>query len=231
MKAILLAAGLGTRLKPITNSTPKCLVPIKGQPLLGYWLNTLVNLGINEILINTHYFSEQVELFINSHQHKDKVTLVYEEELLGTAGTLLRNKSFWQSDDVLVAHADNFCMSDLIGLKQTFIENKAHFDATMLLFKSNTPKSCGVVELNEKSTITAFHEKVDNPPTNLASGAVFIFSDNVYDKYFSSLNENQFLELSIDVIPNMVNKIQGWLVDGFFIDIGTPDTYKLANNL
>ena len=76
MKAILLAAGLGTRLKPLTNTIPKCLVPISGRPLLSYWLEKLANLGINEILINVHYLAEQVENYISQSPYRDKITIV-----------------------------------------------------------------------------------------------------------------------------------------------------------
>ena len=84
MKALLLAAGLGTRLKPITNYTQKCLVPINGKPLIEYWLENLSNVGVQHFLINTHYFKEQMEQFVLKSKFRDKITLVYEEELLNT---------------------------------------------------------------------------------------------------------------------------------------------------
>ena len=96
MKALLLAAGEGTRLRPITNRIPKCLVPINDKPLLEYWLDNLSKVGVSEFLINTYYLSEQVEEFVIYSKYKDKITLVYEKELLNTAGTILKNKEFLQ---------------------------------------------------------------------------------------------------------------------------------------
>ncbi len=79
MKALLLAAGLGTRLRPITNIIPKCLVPINGKPLLEIWLETLTKAGVKEFLINTHYLHEKVEAFVYDSKYKNVVTLVYEK--------------------------------------------------------------------------------------------------------------------------------------------------------
>ncbi|KAF7787133.1 glucose-1-phosphate thymidylyltransferase [Pseudoalteromonas rubra] len=231
MKAILLAAGLGTRLQPITNTLPKCLVPINDVPLLGLWINKLVQLGVEEILINTHYFSEQVEAYVAAHPDNARITLSYETELLGTAGTLVANRRFWQDETCLVIHADNYCQSSLQGMLEAHHQRQANTDATLLLFETPTPQSCGIVQLDEYQVIQEFHEKVANPPGNLASGALFIFGPAVYERYFSDLKPNQHYELSIDIVPNMVGKLQGWRVDDHYIDIGTPQSYAHAQNL
>ncbi|MBQ4879342.1 nucleotidyltransferase family protein [Pseudoalteromonas luteoviolacea] len=228
MKAILLAAGLGTRLKPITDSLPKCLVPIHHQPLLGLWIDKLVSLGVREILINTHYFNEQVEQYIDSHPHKAFIKLVYEPKLLGTAGTLIQNRTFWQGDECLVIHADNYCQSNLQSMLRAHQNRDKNTDLTLLLFETPTPHSCGIVKLNEHQVVTEFHEKVANPPGNLASGALFLFSSCVFDNYFSTLKEGEQYELSTDIVPKMVNRIQGWQVDGHYLDIGTPESYVQA---
>ena len=94
-RALLLAAGLGTRLRPITLHTPKCLVPIKGEPLLGHWLRKLEIAGCDSVLINTHYLADQVEAFLKGWQSSTMVVqTVHEPQLLGTAGTLLANQAF-----------------------------------------------------------------------------------------------------------------------------------------
>ncbi|TMP33845.1 nucleotidyltransferase family protein [Pseudoalteromonas rubra] len=231
MKAILLAAGLGTRLRPITDTLPKCLVPLNGQPLLGLWIDKLVQLGVDEILVNTHYFSEQVEAFVATSPHRSRITLSYESKLLGTAGTLVRNRTFWQGETCMVIHADNYCQSSLEGMLEAHNQRQTHTDATLLLFKTPTPRSCGIVKLDANQVIQEFHEKVENPPGNLASGALFIFSPEVYARYFSHLETEQPYELSLDVVPGMIGKLQGWLVDDHYIDIGTPDSYAQAQNM
>ena len=94
-RALLLAAGLGTRLKPFTDSKPKCLIDIGGKPLLEYWLESLENSNCQEVLINTHYLSEQVFDFLQKRpKTKMKIKTTYEKDLLGTAGTLMKNITF-----------------------------------------------------------------------------------------------------------------------------------------
>ncbi len=108
MRALLLAAGLGTRLRPLTSTLPKCLAPIQGEPLLGIWLRRLTQAGISPFLINTHYRAGQVRDFIADSPYSPQVTLVYEPVLAGTAGTLHANLDFFQGQDGLLLHADNY---------------------------------------------------------------------------------------------------------------------------
>lgn len=231
MKAILLAAGLGTRLRPITNEIPKCLVPINDRPLLSYWLEKLVSLGVEEILINTHYFTDKVEEFIKNSPYKEKVTLVKEEKLLGTGGTLITNSDFWKDDTTLIIHADNYCSDSLEALVKAHETRPKNCDATLLLFETPTPSQCGIVELDHQRVISAFHEKVPNPPSNLASGALFIFSDKVHEKYLKSFAKSHFYEISIDIVPLLINHLYTYKTSMPYIDIGTPSAYRYVQSL
>ncbi|QTH71036.1 nucleotidyltransferase family protein [Pseudoalteromonas xiamenensis] len=226
MKAILLAAGLGTRLRPLTNSIPKCLVPIKGVPLLQLWLDKLTTLGVTEVLINTHYFHEQVVQFIESYKTNLTIRLVYEEQLLGTGGTLIQNASFWADYDTLVIHADNYCEDSLTDFVHSHSKRPKNCCTSLLLFRTSQPKSCGVVTLDEQSIITSFHEKVENPPSNLASGALFLFDKSVYETYFQTYRKGTFIDLSADVIPNMINCMNGYETKLTYLDIGTLEQYN-----
>ena len=116
MKAFLLAAGKGTRLKPFTDNCPKCLMDINGKPLLQIWLDSLQKYNIDEVLINTHYLHKQVEDFIAYFKPKTsiKITLSYEKDLLGSAGTLIKNKIFVKNEEnFLVIYADNLTNTNL----------------------------------------------------------------------------------------------------------------------
>ena len=99
MRAILLAAGLGTRLRPLTNQIPKCLVTIKGRPLLGIWLDKLSEVGVESILVNTHHLADKVEAYVASGNYKGSVVVVNEPILLGTAGTLIANLPFFENEE------------------------------------------------------------------------------------------------------------------------------------
>ena len=112
MRALLLCAGLGIRLRPITNNIPKCLVPINGAPLLQIWLERLTAAGIGPFLVNTHYLADKVNKFVEASLFRKKIQVTFENHLLGTAGTLIRNLDFFQGEDGLLIHADNYCLAD-----------------------------------------------------------------------------------------------------------------------
>ena len=129
MKIILLAAGFGTRLRPITNKTPKCMVKINNKPLLSYWLELLFKNHEYPVLINTHYLSDIVEGFIEKNKYKKFITTSHEKNILGTAGTLIANKNFIKKDTVLLAHADNLTQFNLDVIEHSGnVENKIFFD-------------------------------------------------------------------------------------------------------
>ena len=96
MKAILLSAGYGVRLKPLTDNTPKCLLPINEKPLLYHWLDLLENEGVTDVLINTHYLAEKIEQSIKQRKNAINVVLSYEPNLLGSAGTIFSNKKIFE---------------------------------------------------------------------------------------------------------------------------------------
>lgn len=232
MKALLLAAGLGERLKPITNTIPKCLVPIDDKPLLGYWLDMLSHVGVTDFYINLFYHADAVRHFIEHSPYKERVTFIEEEKLLGTGGTLKKNADLFLDDDFFLAHADNLCLTDF----RTFIDaHKArptHAAMTLMTFNPPDPRTCGVVNLDEQNIVTSFHEKVENPPTTLANGAVFMMTPEVA-AYAKNLPQEHF-EISLDIIPHFICRILAWHNGDYHLDIGSPATYQQAqdeNNL
>ncbi len=228
-KALLLSAGFGTRLKPITNNIPKCLVEVNEIPMLEHWLNKLENLGIKEVLINIHYLADQVIEYIKKRKKTNLlIKVVYENNLLGTAGTLIKNKDFFLDSDVLFIHVDNFTNSNLKGLFKSYREKSPEILLTMLTFKTEHPEKCGVLTNNDLGVVTNFYEKVKNPPSRIANGAIYLFNYTLIDWILNNIpNPSDF---SNDVLPNLMNKINVWNVDEFFIDIGTPKSLEEANN-
>ena len=228
MKALLLSAGLGTRLRPLTYTTPKCLVTIKDQVLLGIWLDRLAKAGIEAFLINTHHLSDQVESYIKGNLYRDKVTLVHEEKLLGTAGTLKANLNFFEGQDGLLAHADNYCLANFHDFIQAHHQRPPYCVITMMTFRSETPDACGVVELNAEGVVVGFHEKVVNPPGNLANGAVYILSPELIHTMGSDLREVS--DFSTEVLPHLMGRIYTYETKDYFIDIGSHESYAKANS-
>ena len=224
MKALLLSAGVGSRLRPVTDYIPKCLVPINGKVLLEYWLENLTNAGISEFIINTHYMYEAVEAYIARSQYKDRVTLVYEEELLNTGGTLLENRVLLEDEPFMIVHADNLSFCDYSAFIQAHKES--NMIMTMMLFETDIPSSCGIVKLDERGVVQEFHEKVKNPPSNLANAAVYIFEPEI----FALLEKIQkpLLDISLDLLPKLLGKTNTYLNDMYHRDIGTLESYALA---
>ena len=226
MKALLLAAGLGTRLRPITNTMPKCLVPINGKVLLEYWLENLIAVGINEILINTSYLSEQVNDFINHSIYKQYVTVVHEDRLLNTGGTVLSNKDFFDNEPFLLIHADNLSIFSFQDFIDSYVNKPLYCDITMMLFNTDNPSSCGVVKLDENKVVQEFHEKVKEPPSSLANAAVYICSPNIF-KFLEDLNKVE-IDFSLDVLPKYLGKINTYINNQYHRDIGTIESYALS---
>jgi mannose-1-phosphate guanylyltransferase len=230
MRAILLAAGFGTRLRPITNNIPKCLVPIQGKPLLLDWLERLHDAGVGPFLINTHYLSEKVVDFIEKSRHRNEVTIVHEHALKGTAGTLISNQNFFDNDDGLLIHADNYCTENFSKFIGVHNSRPKECLITMMVFKTNEPSSCGIVEVDSRGVVINFHEKVKTPPSNLANGAVYILSKEfikMLDKNFPNAKD-----FSSDILPKILNRIYTYNVEGIFLDIGTPNNYhKVGGDL
>lgn len=226
MKALLLAAGKGTRLRPLTLETPKCLVPVLGRPLLGYWLDMLINGGIFPVLVNLHYLGRQVEDYLAVGPHRSAVHIVHEEILLGTGGTLLRNRDFFKREPMMLIHADNLSIFNLEQFILAHKQRPACCDMTMMTFESSTPESCGIVELSSKGVVTGFHEKVEHPPGKLANGAIYILEPSVVD-YMASLGK-VFIDFSTDVLPAFIGRIFTFHNSVYHRDIGTPESLAQA---
>jgi len=234
MKAFLLAAGKGTRLKPYTDSIPKCLIPIHGKPLLHIWLDLLQRHGIRDVLINTHHLADQVEKFIDSIRPQIKISIctVYEPQLLGSAGTLLSNKQFVDHEnDFLIIYADNLTNVNLTRMMAFHRQCKLKKGIlTMGLFHAPTPQDCGIAVLDYDNKITEFTEKPSNPAGDLANSGIYIASKKLFD-FFPRLGQNQaknVLDLGFHILPHLIGKMFGYEIREYLRDIGTIENYTAA---
>lgn len=229
-RALLLSAGLGTRLRPITLHTPKCLVPIGGEALLGRWLRKLELAGCDSVLVNTHYLAEQVEAFLKSWQSSTMtVQTVHEPELLGTAGTLITNQEFFKGATGLLIHADNAMAGDVKDFLAAHRQRQSICQLTMLTFKTDIPSSCGIVEIDNHQVVQAFHEKLLMPPGNRANGALYAFEQDFLDHL--NLMKPIPSDFSTEVIPRLLGRIQSWHTHHAYLDIGTPESLTSAQQL
>lgn len=229
MNALLLAAGFGTRLRPLTEHTPKCLVTIDGVPLMDIWLAGLSQAGFSRYLINTHYLAGVVEAHLAAHPLRPEIQTVHETTLLGTCGTLLANQDFCRQGTTLVAHADNLCLCDWAEFIRAHERRPEGTVMTMMTFRTATPQSCGIVQLDERGVVTQFFEKQPNPPGDLASAAVYLIEPELFDLIESRCPG--MTDISTELIPRMLGGIFTWHNPGLMMDIGTPESLETANAL
>jgi mannose-1-phosphate guanylyltransferase len=228
IRSILLAAGLGTRLKPLSNNWPKCLMPIGRKPLLEYWLETLNKLGIENVLVNTHYHAEEVEKFLSRPRFNEWVQHVYEATLLGTAGTIRKNKDFIGNNPLLLVHADNWCRCNFKDfIEYHFVKRPSNCLITMMTFDTANPEDCGIVEVDSFGIVKNFYEKVLHPPGTQANAAIYLIEPTVVQWIVNNPKINDF---STEVLPHFIGHIATWKNEEIHRDIGTPSNLILARS-
>jgi len=230
MKAFLLAAGIGSRLKPYTDTMPKCLIPIHAKPLLQIWLELLDRHGIREVLINIHHHAEKLDEFIAGIEPalQLKITPFHEQTLLGSAGTIAANKAFVDDcDDFMIAYADNLTrinLSDMLNFHRR-IKTRGGI-LTMGLIRSPNPRECGIAVMDTENKILEFIEKPQNPLGNLANGGIYITTRDIFS--FIPETPGAPVDLGFDVLPALVGKMFGYEIKEYLRDIGTPASYHMA---
>ena len=225
LRAFLLAAGLGTRLAPLTDLLPKCLMPIKGRPVLEYWLHILTGLGAESVLVNLHHHAEAVQGFLERGGYDEMAQAVYEPELLGTGGSLLRNRGFFRDCTAMLIHADNFCQCDFAAFAAYHRRRPRGTVMTMMTHIAPDPRSSGIVELDGDGVVIGFHEKVAEPPGRLANGAVFFIEPEALEE-IGEFYAGGTLDFSRDVVPAFLGRIATWYNGAHFRDIGTPESLR-----
>ena len=225
MKAFLLAAGHGTRLRPITNTIPKCLVPIRGIPLLSIWLELCRKFGINEILINIHAHAALVRDFLRENANGIRAQVVEEEELRGSAGTLRHNRDWIAAEELFwVFYADVLCQPDLGGMLELHLRKRPA--ATLGVYEVADPSRCGIVSTDADGTIQQFVEKPTVPMGNLAFAGVMIATPEIIDL----IPDDRPADIGFDVLPRVTGRMQAYPINSYLIDIGTMENYQTAQN-
>jgi len=203
-------------------------MPIKKVPLLDYWIYALKSAGIDDLHMNSHSHSEIVNKYLKRESILGQINNHYERKLLGTAGSLKNNINIFLGNSALVAHADNYLDINFDEFINFHINKRPKYcSISMMTFIAKNPQDCGIVSLDKNGVVREFYEKVENPPGDIANGAVYIFEPEVFDW----INENNPIDISKDVIPNFLGKIATWNNKGIHIDIGTVQNLILANSL
>ena len=226
VKALLLAAGIGTRLRPLTDVLPKCLMPIDGRALLGCWFDLLTEAGITDMLVNLHHHADLVRDYVARSRHAPHVTLAFEDSLLGTGGTLLRHKERFAGGPVMLVHADNLSLFSVQRFLEAHRQRPAGCAITMMTFTTDAPEQSGIVELDAAGRVVQLYEKKKNSPGNLANGAVYLMEPEVLS-FIESLNK-PFVDISTEVLPRYVGRIFAFYNEVYHRDIGSPASLAQA---
>ena len=221
MKAFLLAAGVGSRLRPMTDSIPKCLVPIGGQPLLDIWLDAFDRAGVDEVLVNLHHLPDVVRHHLAVRTGAPTVRTFFEPELLGSAGTLAANRAWVAEEDMFLAcYADNLTDFDLRSLVRAHREHGTI--ATLTVFHSERPSAGGVVELDEGGTIVGFEEKPADPVSDLVNAGMYAFHPAILDE----IDGPPPRDIGYALLPRLVGRAKAIPVEGYLRDVGTIEAYQ-----
>lgn len=223
MKAFLLAGGFGTRLRPLTDSTPKCLLPIQGTPILQIWFAMCREYGIHEVLINVHSHGDAVRKFIKENKNGLRVHLFEETVLLGSAGTVFANRDWVSKENSFwVFYADVLTTTNLDQMLG-FHKSRGHI-ATIGVYEVEDPSRCGIVQVDGSGIVRDFVEKPKIPLSNLAFSGLMLATRALLDV----IPDTTPLDLGFDVLPQLVGRMAAYRIPDFLIDIGTLETYRTA---
>ncbi len=226
MNVLILAAGYGKRLGKLTIHKPKCLIEINKLTILDIWIKKIENIKIDKIYINTHYLHTQVEQHLKNYNYSN-IFQLYEKNLLGTSGTIFKNKNFFKDDDLLVIHCDNYTNFDLNKLINAHKNRPDGCLITMLTFETNKPKESGIVQKNNKNILTNYFEKKNLNIGKEANAAIYVISKEIFNN-FNNIEIYKSYNFAEEVIPKLIGKIYIYKTDEFFIDIGDEKSLNIA---
>lgn len=230
-KAMVLAAGEGIRLRPLTLSVPKTMLPVGGIPLIGHIIRWLKSYGISEVGINLFYLGNMIMDYLGDGSRFGlKIIYSQEENLLGTAGGVKRLESFFAKERFILVYGDVLTDFNITKMIACHLKNRGI--ATIALFAASNAQEVGIVEIDQQKRILNFVEK---PPkgtekSNLANGAVYILEPEIFDYIPASA----CVDFAFHVFPLLLERgipLYGYKLKSkdYLIDIGSLVKYQEAN--
>lgn len=229
LKAMIMAAGVGSRLDPLTQDIPKPLVPVCNRPVIDILLENLANFGVKDVIANTYYLADKIISHCKDNSFGVNFNYIKEEKLSGTAGGLKKCQYFFdKGEDFIVLSADGLSNADLaegvrihresgaiatIGIKEIPLRDVCHF---------------GVVVTDENGFITEFQEKpeVEKAKSRFINTGIYIFNYKIFDY----IPANKFCDFAKDVFPKLLKRhqVNTFVIEEYWTDIGTLDQYMQA---
>lgn len=222
MECIILAGGMGTRLRSVVSDVPKCMAPVAGKPFLYYLFTTLIESGFTHIILSLGYKHEVIEEWIASGSFPIAISSVTEDTPLGTGGAVKLALSRASEEEVFILNGDTFfevSFTDMLTLhKQT------RSAATLALKEMRQFDRYGVVDIEMPSNrILRFHEK-QYCESGLINGGIYLINRRELDGYPAKFSlEKDFFEKQVSS-----STLSGYISNGYFIDIGIPEDYERA---
>jgi mannose-1-phosphate guanylyltransferase len=225
MKAFILAAGDGTRLRPLTDSVPKCLLPVQGVPLLQIWLENCQDAGIRDVLVNVHSHAGKVREFAARHNGAVRIHIAEERQLLGSAGTLFENRSFVADEEAFfVLYGDVLTNVPLAGLLAFHLQKKLL--ATLGIYQVSNPSQCGIVNVDQNGVVRGFVEKPAHPTSSWAFSGIMIASPKILDL----VPAQRPADIGFHLLPLLTARMAAYAIEDYLLDIGTLNTYRAAQS-
>lgn len=226
MQAVLLVGGLGTRLRPLTYSRPKPLLPLLNKPMISYILDSLPS-TVDEVIVPVSYMSRRLRDYFNTLEDGRNYVVIHEVEPLGTGGAL-KNVDDHVSGDFLVFNGDIVSSIDIESLVD-FHEGKGGV-GTISLWEVENPEAFGIVQLNENDKITMFKEKPrgDEIVSNKVNAGIYVLNESVLD----DIPEESVVSLEREVFPHQVERgMYGYGFEGYWVDCGTTENLLIASGI
>lgn len=230
MKAMVLAAGKGTRLFPLTGEIPKPMAPVVGKPIIQHIFELLAETSVDEVHVNVHYLADSI---LNVYGYETdvngmKIRVTREERLMGTAGSLKRIADRFEETFVVVM---GDALTDVDVREVVAFHKERGALATLGLMRVADTSQYGVVELDARLNIVGFQEKPDpgEAVSNLANTGIYVLEPGVLDY----IPEDTFFDFAEDVFPGLLaagEKLAGYEGDFYWSDIGNLETYRLAQH-
>ncbi len=230
MKAMILAAGLGTRLRPLTNDLPKALLPISGRPLIHYTLMLLKNYEITDVIINLHYHGQKIRDALKTGTDLGfKITYSFEPKILGTGGGIAKMRHLLSDGPFLIINGD--VLVDIHLDRVIAFHKRQKAIATLVLREDRDADTWGVVEVDSKKHVCRILGQPSRSETGLEKRmftGIHVMDPRVF-RYIPGDGYYNIIDAYLEMIRNN-ERIMGYGFNGYWMDIGTPERYQKAQD-
>jgi D-glycero-alpha-D-manno-heptose 1-phosphate guanylyltransferase len=225
MTAVILAGGLGTRLRQVVADRPKVLAEVQGRPMLAYLLQRLVSSGVSYVVLCTGHMGDQVQATFGESYRGLRLAYSQESSPLGTAGALRLALPLFESDSVLVMNGDSLCDVNLSSLCARHRALKA--EGTIVLTELPDTSRYGAVRVDGEGFVASFDEKVGSSGPGWINAGIYLLNRSLIE----SIPADYPCSLERQMFPIWIQRgLYGYKFKGRFLDIGTPESYALAES-